>query len=198
MLLGGATYAQNRGRAAPAVRLRGISDPQARSRMLFTEAAKVIMNPRCMKTANPASDRPTQRQRHAPRIRPRSRAEFDGGGVPGNTCGPATWTATSRFSPVSSIVRKPAGTFALGSGADEMRGRASRSARSAGRSKDPRATADVISRCWHEHLAHDDLGRLGLETGARSRPRTGTQQQLGELVQPGSTAARVSLTRLSP
>lgn len=37
----------------------GISDPQARSRALFTEAAKVIMNPRCM-NCHPAGDIPLQ------------------------------------------------------------------------------------------------------------------------------------------
>src|ERR1700732_5062389 len=37
----------------------GIADTQARSRALFTEAAKVIMSPRCM-NCHPAGDRPTQ------------------------------------------------------------------------------------------------------------------------------------------
>ena len=37
----------------------GITDSQARSRALFTEAAKVIINPRCM-NCHPATDRPTQ------------------------------------------------------------------------------------------------------------------------------------------
>ena len=37
----------------------GIQDPQIRSRALFTEAAKVIMNPRCM-SCHPASDSPLQ------------------------------------------------------------------------------------------------------------------------------------------
>ena len=37
----------------------GITEPQARSRALFTEAAKVIINPRCM-NCHLAADRPTQ------------------------------------------------------------------------------------------------------------------------------------------
>jgi hypothetical protein len=37
----------------------GIQDPQTRSRALFTEAAKVIMNPRCM-NCHPATDSPLQ------------------------------------------------------------------------------------------------------------------------------------------
>src|SRR3954452_3810760 len=62
-----------------------ISDPTARARALFTEAAKVIMHPRCM-NCHPANDHPTQGNdlhRHFP---PVTRGD-NGGGVPGNTCG---------------------------------------------------------------------------------------------------------------
>src|SRR5215471_7386464 len=60
----------------------GISDSEARSRALFSEAAKVIMNPRCM-NCHPAGDTPTQgndMHRHHP---PVTRGA-DGGGAPGN------------------------------------------------------------------------------------------------------------------
>ena len=46
MLLAGATYAQNPAELRPPAAFASISDQQARSRALFTEAAKVIMNPR--------------------------------------------------------------------------------------------------------------------------------------------------------
>src|ERR1700686_2727356 len=62
----------------------GIADPQARSRALFTEAAKVIMNPRCM-NCHPASDRPMQGNDKHPHTPPVTRGD-GGGGVPGNTC----------------------------------------------------------------------------------------------------------------
>src|SRR6267154_5458605 len=62
-----------------------ISDPAARSRALFTEAAKVIMNPRCM-NCHPASDRPTQGNDMHAHMPPVTRGDA-GDGVPGNTCG---------------------------------------------------------------------------------------------------------------
>src|SRR3984893_2777846 len=63
----------------------GITDPQARSRALFTEAAKVIMNPRCM-NCHPAGDRPTQGNDMHAHLPPVTRGD-SGDGVPGNTCG---------------------------------------------------------------------------------------------------------------
>jgi len=47
LLMAGDTGAQNRELRAPAA-FAGITDPQARSRALFTEAAKAIMSPRCI------------------------------------------------------------------------------------------------------------------------------------------------------
>ena len=61
----------------------GIQDPQTRSRALFIEAAKVIINPRCM-SCHPASNSPLQgndQHIHTPPV------EDNGGGVAGNTCG---------------------------------------------------------------------------------------------------------------
>src|SRR3979411_2690967 len=61
-----------------------IGDQAARSRALFTEAAKVITSPRCM-NCHPAGDRPTQgndMHAHSPPV-----ARGDAGiGVPGNSC----------------------------------------------------------------------------------------------------------------
>jgi hypothetical protein len=62
-----------------------IADTPARSRASFTEAAKVIMSPRCV-NCHPASDRPTQGNDMHPHSPPAPRGA-DGGGVPGNTCG---------------------------------------------------------------------------------------------------------------
>jgi cytochrome c5 len=61
-----------------------IVETQPRSRALFTEAAKVIMNPRCM-SCHPASDSPTQGNDMYPHPPP-CHAGTDGDGVPGNTC----------------------------------------------------------------------------------------------------------------
>jgi hypothetical protein len=51
----GASDAQDSAELRPPSAFAGMSDQQARSRALFTEAAKVIMNPRCM-NCHPASE----------------------------------------------------------------------------------------------------------------------------------------------
>ncbi len=64
----------------------GIQDPQMRSRALFAEAAKVIMNPRCM-SCHPATDSPLQGNDQHIHMPPVTRGA-NGGGVAGNTtCG---------------------------------------------------------------------------------------------------------------
>jgi hypothetical protein len=63
----------------------GIQDPQTRSRALFTEAAKVIMNPRCM-NCHPATDSPLQGNDQHIHMPPVTRGD-NGVGVAGNTCG---------------------------------------------------------------------------------------------------------------
>src|ERR1700681_4256137 len=86
VLLGaGATPAQNRTELRAPSAFTGMADVQARSRALFTEAAKVIMNPRCV-NCHPAGDRPTQGDDMHPHS-PLVTRGADGGGVPGNACG---------------------------------------------------------------------------------------------------------------
>ena len=58
-VVGSTPQAQNSTELRAPSAFAGITEPQARSRALFTEAAKVIMNPRCM-NCHPAADRPTQ------------------------------------------------------------------------------------------------------------------------------------------
>ena len=62
-----------------------IQDPQMRSRALFTEAAKVIMNPRCV-NCHPATDHPLQGNDQHIHMPPVPRGE-SGDGIGGNTCG---------------------------------------------------------------------------------------------------------------
>src|SRR5665647_168089 len=59
LLVGPSTRAQNRAELRAPSSFSSIPDTPTRSRALFSEAAKVIMNPRCM-NCHPASDRPTQ------------------------------------------------------------------------------------------------------------------------------------------
>jgi hypothetical protein len=78
-----ASHAQDRELRAPAAFV-DIQDDAARSRALFAEAAKVIMNPRCM-NCHPAAERPLQGNDQHAHFPPAARGE-NGGGVPGNTC----------------------------------------------------------------------------------------------------------------
>jgi hypothetical protein len=82
--LSAVTQTANRAELRPPAAFANIADAQARSRALFSEAAKVIMNPRCV-NCHPASDRPTQGNDMHPHSPPVIRGA-DGGGVPGNTC----------------------------------------------------------------------------------------------------------------
>jgi hypothetical protein len=52
-------HAQTTTQLRPAVSFESIPDPSARSRALFSEISKVLMNPRCM-NCHPVGDRPTQ------------------------------------------------------------------------------------------------------------------------------------------
>src|SRR3954469_11161928 len=76
--------AQNRNELRAPSAFAGIADRDSRSRALFSEVAKVIMNPRCM-NCHPAGNRPLQgndKHRHIP---PAVRGEAGVGG-PGNQC----------------------------------------------------------------------------------------------------------------
>ena len=77
--------AQNPNELRPPSEFSSIQDPQTRSRALFTEAAKVIMNPRCM-NCHPATNSPFQGNDQHIHMPPVTRGD-NGGGVAGNTCG---------------------------------------------------------------------------------------------------------------
>jgi hypothetical protein len=78
------TQAQNPDELRPPTAFVGITDAQARSRALFTEAFKVIGSPRCM-NCHPAGDRPLQGNDQHPHTPFVTRGD-SGNGVPGNTC----------------------------------------------------------------------------------------------------------------
>ena len=61
--------AQDRKELRPPSSFATVADPAARSRALFTEAAKVIMNPRCV-NCHPAGDGPLQGDHQRPHFPP--------------------------------------------------------------------------------------------------------------------------------
>jgi hypothetical protein len=173
--------AQNNAELRAPAAFTAITDLQARSRALFAEAAKVIMNPRCM-NCHPASDQPTQgndMHRHYP---PTKRGP-DGGGVAGNTCGACHMDRNvdilagqrTSFSSIPGHYRwglAPIGMAWEGKSMGEICQQIKDTQRNGGRNLE----------MLHEHLAKDDLVAWGWKPGSGREPVPGTQERLGELI----------------
>jgi hypothetical protein len=158
-----------------------ISDVQARSRALFIEAAKVIMNPRCM-NCHPAGDRPTQGNDMHPHFPATTRGP-DGGGVPGNTCGACHFgrnvdILVGQRTSFSSIPGHPR----WGLAPIEMAWEGKTVGEICRQIKDPQRNGGRNLELLYEHLATDDLVAWGWNPGAGRDPVPGTQQRLGELI----------------
>jgi hypothetical protein len=158
-----------------------ISDPQARSRALFAEAAKVIMHPRCM-NCHPAGDTPLQgneQRLHFPRV---VRGDHDDG-VPGNNCGAchmdANFTIVGGEGSYQSIPGHPRWSLAP----LEMAWEGKSIGEICAQLKDPSRNGGRDLALLHEHLAKDDLIAWGWNPGPGRDPAPGTQARLGELVQ---------------
>ena len=176
----GASRAQDRELRAPAA-FANIPDDAARSRALFAEAAKVIMNPRCM-NCHPAADRPLQGNDQHPHFPPAPRGE-NGVGIAGNTCSAChmeqnTPMIAGPVAPFASIPGHPRWGLAPiemaweGKSMGEICRQLKDSSRNGGR--------DLA--LLHEHLAHDDLVAWGWRPGPGRDPAPGSQERLGELI----------------
>ena len=176
----GASRAQDRELRAPAA-FANIPDDAARSRALFAEAAKVIMNPRCM-NCHPAADRPLQGNDQHPHFPPAPRGE-NGVGIAGNTCSAChmeqnTPLIAGPVAPFASIPGHPRWGLAPiemaweGKSMGEICRQLKDSSRNGGR--------DLA--LLHEHLAHDDLVAWGWRPGPGRDPAPGSQERLGELI----------------
>jgi hypothetical protein len=157
-----------------------ISDQAARSRALFTEAAKVIMSPRCM-NCHPASDRPTQGNDMHAHMPPVTRGDA-GIGVPGNTCSAChtdhNFTLEEHAS-YRSIPGHPRWSLAP----IEMAWQGKSLGEICLQLKDPKRNGGRDLALLHEHAARDDLIAWGWQPGAGRDPAPGTQEQFGALVQ---------------
>jgi hypothetical protein len=150
----------------------GITDPQARSRALFSEAAKVIMNPRCM-NCHPAGDRPTQGNDLHPHLPPVAR-----GAGPCQTCHTVrNYTLMERAS-YRSIPGHPRWDVAP----IEMAWQGKSVGEICQQLKDPQRNGGRSLELLHEHLAKDDIVAWGWQPGEGRDPVPGTQERLGELV----------------
>ena len=150
----------------------GINEPQARSRALFTEAAKVIMNPRCM-NCHPATDRPTQgndMHAHLPPV-------AHGAGSCQTCHTDRNFTLMERAS-YQSIPGHPRWDVAP----IEMAWQGKSAGEICQQIKDPQRNGGRSLELLHDHLAKDDLIAWAWHPGAGRDPVPGTQERLGELV----------------
>ena len=150
----------------------GITEPQARSRALFTEAAKVIMNPRCM-NCHPATDRPTQgndMHAHLPPV-------AHGAGSCQTCHTDRNFTLMERAS-YQSIPGHPRWDVAP----IEMAWQGKSAGEICQQIKDPQRNGGRSLELLHDHLAQDDLIAWAWHPGAGRDPVPGTQERLGELV----------------
>ena len=163
-------------------------DQQARSRALFTEAAKVIMNPRCM-NCHPASDRPTQGNDMHPHL-PQVTRGADGGGVPGNTCGACHMDRNVPiFAGQQTTFQSMPGHPRWGLAPIEMAWEGKSAGEICRQIKDPQRNGGRDLALLHEHLAHDDLVGWGWKPGPGRDPCPAPRSGWASWLRRGSTAA---------
>ena len=171
-VVGSTPQAQNSTELRAPSAFAGITEPQARSRALFTEAAKVIMNPRCM-NCHPAADRPTQgndMHAHLPPV-------AHGAGSCQTCHTDRNFTLMERAS-YQSIPGHPRWDVAP----IEMAWQGKSAGEICQQIKDPQRNGGRSLELLHDHLAKDDLIAWAWHPGAGRDPVPGTQERLGELV----------------
>ena len=171
-VVGSTPQAQNSTELRAPSAFAGITEPQARSRALFTEAAKVIMNPRCM-NCHPAADRPTQgndMHAHLPPV-------AHGAGSCHTCHTDRNFTLMERAS-YQSIPGHPRWDVAP----IEMAWQGKSAGEICQQIKDPQRNGGRSLELLHDHLAKDDLIAWAWHPGVGRDPVPGTQGRLGGLV----------------
>jgi hypothetical protein len=158
-----------------------ITDSQARSRSLFSEAAKVIMNPRCM-NCHPAGDSPLQGNDMHRHIPPVVRGEAGSGG-PGNQCVACHMQDNYTLLEPATTYESIPGHPRWGVAPIEMAWEGKSAGEICAQLKDPKHNGGRDLALLHEHIAHDDLVAWGWNPGSGRDPAPGSQARLGELVQ---------------
>ena len=150
-----------------------IGNSAARSRTLFSEAAKVFTSPRCM-NCHPAGDRPTQandRHPHEPLIT-RNQSCL--------TCHTdKNFTLTTDRGSYESIPGHQRWAVAP----IEMAWQGKSTGEICRQIKDPDRNGGRTLALLHEHVAHDDLVGWGWKPGQGREPAPGSQELLGQLIQ---------------
>jgi hypothetical protein len=151
-----------------------IGDRAARSRALFTEAARVLVHPRCT-NCHPSGDAPTQRQAMEPHDPPVVRGPADNG-VPGMEC---TTCHQDRNQELTRVPGAPRWHLAP----IEMAWTGKSVADLCHQIKDPARNGGRTLAQIADHAAGDPLVAWGWSPGADREPAPGTQAQFGALVQ---------------
>ena len=171
--------AQNSGELRAPSDFSNIQDAQERSRALFTEAAKVIMNPRCM-NCHPKTDSPLQGNDQHAHMPPVTRG--DGGvgvaGAPCSTCHSERNFTLSEKASYRSIPGHPR----WGLAPIEMAWEGKSAGEICAQLKDPARNGGRDLNLLQEHFAKDDLVAWGWAPGEGRVPAPGSQARLGELI----------------
>jgi hypothetical protein len=166
-------------REVPAAELRAVGDFMVigdradRSRALFTEAARVLMHPRCV-NCHPDGDTPHQRMNMEPHDPPVVRGPDDQG-VPGNEC---TTCHQDRNQDLTRVPGAPKWHLAP----IEMAWVGKSASYICNQIKDPKRNGGKTLAQIVEHSAHDQLVAWGWHPGHDREPVPGTQEQFGALV----------------
>jgi len=171
--------AQDRNTLRPVSAFAGIQDQAARSRALFSEAAKVITNPRCM-NCHPAGDHPLQGNDQHIHQPPVSRGEA-GVGVPGLSCA-ACHTDRSFDVVGATTYQSIPGHPRWGLAPIEMAWEGKSIGQICEQLKDTKRNGGRDLALLQEHMAKDDLVATAWHPGTGRDPVPGTQNEFGELI----------------
>jgi hypothetical protein len=147
---------------------------------LFTEAAKVLMHPRCM-NCHPAADRPLQGNDRHPH-QPAARRGQDGLGVAGNHCA-ACHTDHNVTLHEAATYRSIPGHPRWQLVPIEMAWEGKSVGDICRQLKDPDPNGGRDLALLQAHVAKDDLIAWGWNPGAGRDPTPGTQDLAGQLIQ---------------
>lgn len=173
-------HAQSRELSPPST-FANIQDTQARSRALFTEAAKVITHPRCM-NCHPAGDRPFQGNDQHPHMPPAWRGEA-GAGVPGASCTSCHTDNNFSLSGTGVTYQSIPGNPRWGLAPIEMAWEGKSIHDICEQIKDQKRNGGRTLALLQEHFAHDNLLAWGWDPGKGREPAPGTQAELGAIVE---------------
>jgi len=176
----GSSEGQGRTQLLPPEQFARIADQGARSRALFTEAAKVMTSPRCV-NCHPAGNHPLQGEDehvHEPAV---ACGEANDG-VPGLHCSACHTDRNVNVTGATTYQSIP-GSARWSLAPVEMAWQGKSIGDICNQIKDPKHNGGRDLALLHEHMATDDIVAHGWDPGAGRTAAPGTQKVFGELIQ---------------